>query len=326
MKRTHIWLLAVVLMVFALASFIGAGRIAPFRGPTVAFVPEAAQAVAVLACAPGTMEYRPGARVPRWKGIVCWSGSESLQALREGKADFALMDPATAITAYLDKKDIVVLTNTAWSGTVLMGRANDGLMWVRDLDYRTVSIPAAGETQDVLLRYQMALHGLRPTDRQGHVTIEVDPVVEILKRFRDGTVDAACLPEPWGSSLQKTTGGVVLAGSGEMFHQGMYPSALLVARKDKIMRDPEWARRVAREAGALADAMNRDRQAIAPFLARQLQALTQEELSSSILEMSMKRCRYGAKVTIRDLRLFSRMMTAARHEENMPSLDGILWE
>ena len=54
-----------------------------------------------------------------------------------------------------------------------------------------------------------------------------------------GQIDAAVVPEPWGSTIEKNGNARVILDYDELFLHGDYPSALVVASNDFIETHPD---------------------------------------------------------------------------------------
>lgn len=261
------------------------------------------------------------------QGKAFGAGPSIVEALRAGALDAAVIGSGPAINAYWRGRDIVVLTNLVNGGSALVVRSGSGVSSVKDLAGRKVAVPQTGNTQDVLLRYQMADIGLRATDRGGEVSVQTIESANVLSLFRRGQLDAACVSEPWVSQLEREAGATVLLGPRELFNNGGYSAALLVARKDFVAKHPAAVRALVKATDSLTTKIAADPVAFAPALTADIRKASGRQIPERDIRRALTRCRFTSEMDSRSLRMFANLVEVAGYKKDLTaSLDGILWK
>jgi NitT/TauT family transport system substrate-binding protein len=179
----------------------------------------------------------------------------------------------------------------------------------------------------VLLRYQLADNGLRSTEDGGTVTVQTIENANLLPLFQRGQLDAACLPEPWASRLEREAGATVVLGSAQLFNGGQYSAALLVARKDFVTQHPEEARALARATDAITERIAKNPQAVAGRLASEIHRVSGKTVPEEDIRHALARCRFTNRIRQHDLSVFANLVEVAGYKKDpAASLDGILWK
>lgn len=94
-----------------------------------------------------------------------------------------------------------------------------------------------GNTQHLCLLNLLTEYGLSASD----VTITASSNADIVNLIDSGRVDAAVVPEPWGTTMEKTGTAKVISNYNELFLKGDYPSALVIASNDFLKDHPDLA-------------------------------------------------------------------------------------
>ena len=71
------------------------------------------------------------------------------------------------------------------------------------------------------------------------MTVNASSNADILNLMDNGSVDAALVPEPWGTTIENTGNAQVLLNDKEVFLDGNYPTAVVVASTDFIEEHPQ---------------------------------------------------------------------------------------
>jgi NitT/TauT family transport system substrate-binding protein len=314
----------------ALAGCSGGKAPAPKAGGTVVrlgYMPNVTHAAAIIGLSDAKGSYSETLPEASVEGKLFNAGPSIIEALRAGALDAAFIGPGPAINAYWRGGDIVILTNAVNGGSVLLARAGSDIKTVKDLAGKTVSVPQIGNTQDVLLRFQMADNGLRSSEDGGSVRVQPMENANILPLFQRDQLDAACVPEPWGSRLERQAGARVLLGSAQLFNDGNYSAALLVARKDFVTAHPEAVRALVRATDDITKRIAKDPQSIAPLLNREIQRVSGKAVPEEDIRRSLHRCRFTPDISRHEISVFANLVEVAGYKKDAAaSLDGIQWK
>lgn len=148
----------------------------------------------------------------KWKSFQ--AGPAEVEALFAGELDMGLIGPGPAISANVKSMgDFVVLSGAANGGATLVAGSDSGIESIADLDGKKVAIPQLGNTQHLMLLNLLAKNELKVTTSGGTVELVAAANADLANLFEQGQIDAALVPEPWGSilmsdgSVKKVTNG-----------------------------------------------------------------------------------------------------------------------
>jgi NitT/TauT family transport system substrate-binding protein len=209
----------------------------------LAYFPNVTHAPAVVGVARGDFQAAVGAGV-RIEPKVFNAGPEAMEALLAKEIDLAYVGPGPAINAYLKSngRALRILAGACSGGAALVARREVALSRVADLDGKTVAVPQLGGTQDISLRRSLAQEGLRSQESGGTVRILFVKNPDILALFLRGQVDAAWVPEPWGSRLIHEARARLVIDERDLWPGGRFATTVLVGRKAFLDAHPDLAR------------------------------------------------------------------------------------
>lgn len=182
----------------------------------------------------------------KWKDTceVSWTafnaGPEETEALFAGEIDLGYIGPVPAVSANTKSHgEVQVIANATNAGAVLLSRKDAGIKDVKDLAGKTIAVPQLGNTQHLCLLNILAENDLKTVDEGGDITISASANADIVNLFDAGSIDAAIVPEPWGTTIEKAGNAEVLLDYNEIFLDGDYPTAVVVANKDFMDAHPD---------------------------------------------------------------------------------------
>jgi NitT/TauT family transport system substrate-binding protein len=161
---------------------------------------------------------------------VMTAGPEAMTALLAGSLDACFTGPIPAASAFLRSRGRALrcVSGVCEGGAVFVVREGAGIRAAADLRGRRVATPQLGNTQDVALRRYLRTQGLADTMVGGDVTVVNTANSNILSLFRQGRLDAAWVPEPWGARLL-ASGGRLLIDERDLWPGRAFATTLLVA-------------------------------------------------------------------------------------------------
>lgn len=182
----------------------------------------------------------------RWKDTcnVSWTsfnaGPAEMEAIFAGEIDLGYIGPVPALSANVKSNgDVKIISNTTNAGAVLLIRKDSNIQSVKDLAGKKIAVPQLGNTQHLCLLHLLSENGLKTTDKGGDVTVNASSNADILNLMDNGSVDAAVVPEPWGTTIEKNGNAEILLDYDELFLEGEYPTAVVVASQDFIDAHPD---------------------------------------------------------------------------------------
>lgn len=244
-------------------------------------------AQALLMKADGSLEKSLGEDVS-----VTWTafnaGPAEVEALFAGDIDIGYIGPVPAISANVKSKgDVSVLAGATKAGSVLVKRKGSDIESVADLAGKNVAIPQIGNTQHLILLALLSENGLKPVSEGGDVNVTAVANADVANVMERGDIDAALVPEPWGTTLLAEDAELVL-DEKQVFADGAYDVAVVVVRNefmeenkdivDTFMKEHENATMVISEGGEALDTINKE-----------LDEATGKSLSKEVIEEAFSR-------------------------------------
>jgi len=168
------------------------------------------------------------------------AGPSQIEAMFAGAVDIGYIGPVPAISGYIQSGgDLFVIAGASNGGSAMVARNDSGIRSAGDLDGKTVAIPQFGNTQHFSLLALLTANGLRPTAHGGTVNVVQSSNADIINLMNRGNIDAALVPEPWGSILEINHGGRVVLDYDQVDPNGIPCTAVVIVRKDFYDAHPE---------------------------------------------------------------------------------------
>lgn len=182
----------------------------------------------------------------RWKDTceVKWksfnAGPAEIEAVFAGEIDLGYIGPVPALSANAKSGgEVKIISNVTNAGAVLLKRKGAGINSVKDLAGKKVAVPQLGNTQHLCLLNILSENGLKTTDKGGDVTVSASSNADIVNLIDNNSVDAALVPEPWGTTIEKNGNAEILLDYDEILAEGNYPTAVVIANGDFMEEHPE---------------------------------------------------------------------------------------
>ncbi|HEY3001840.1 MAG TPA: ABC transporter substrate-binding protein [Kribbellaceae bacterium] len=207
------------------------------------------------------------------------AGPEAVGALLGGSLDATFIGSGPAINAYAksDGEAVRLVAGATTGGAQLVARP--GITKAADLVGKTVVTPQLGNTQDVALKKWLAGQGLT-----GKVEVTNLENAQTLDAFKQGTVDAAWLPEPWSSRLVLDAGAKVLVDETSLWPGGKFPTTVLIVRTQFLQEHPQTVRALLKGLIAATDFANADEAAAKEAVNNRLKELTGKQLEPAVID------------------------------------------
>jgi NitT/TauT family transport system substrate-binding protein len=252
------------------------------------------------------------------------AGPEAVTAMLAGSLDASYLGSGPVIAAASrapDQLRIVAGANDA--GAILIARAGAGIRSVADLDGRSVAFPGYGNTQDLALRLVLREAGLESTDRGGTVRLVKIRNADVATSLQRGQLDAAMVPEPWGTLLIAAGDAELILDADEILG-GDYPSTVLVVTERLAAERPEMVRDlVAANCEAVALVARRPELVVGVFQAV-IRGVQGRAPSRASLERSVARLRPTTRVDRRGIDLMIGSAAEAGYLEEEVGADDLL--
>ncbi|UKS25128.1 ABC transporter substrate-binding protein [Paenibacillus sp. HWE-109] len=234
--RKRIWVLTLIVVAAALLGACGekltsSGKAAVVR---VGVFKNVTHAAAYIALEKGYFAREWGNDV-KIEVTAFDNGSDLSIAMATGDIDVGFVGPGPATTFFLKSANYRVVSGSNNGGAVLVARNGSGINSVKDLVDKTIAIPAKGNTNEISLRLLLKQEGVSLGRAADNAHLIVRSPSDALVSFRQQEIDAALVPEPWGTQIEKAgLGKVVVDWKAIPPNNGDYPTVIMVA-SDKFI-------------------------------------------------------------------------------------------
>ena len=169
------------------------------------------------------------------------AGPAAVEALFANRIDVAYVGPNPAINGYIksDGQGLKIIAGVSSGGAVFVIRNDSGITGVHDFAGKKFASPQLGNTQDVALRSYLLKNGYKTTENGGSITILPAKTSDIVTMMSKKDIDGAWVPEPWGTILVKQANGKIFLDERDLWPNGKFATALIVARTDYLKSHPD---------------------------------------------------------------------------------------
>lgn len=289
----------------------------------VGFFPNITHAQALVGQANGDFQKAIGD-----KNKIIWkqfnAGPAEVEALFSGDLDIAFIGPGPAINAFVKSKGDVQIISGATTGGALLVTGSEVIAGrVAELSGKKVAVPQFGNTQDLTLRKLLADNGLKDTTKGGTVSIVQASNSDIVTLLANKQIDAALVPEPWGSQLIKKDGAKVLLDSKELFNGESYATAVVVVRTEFLKAHPDLVKSFVKAEVDVTKYINSNLKAAKKIINDEINTLTNKSLSSEILDNSFERIIVTSNPEIDSINNFAELSVETGFLKSKPELKNL---
>lgn len=236
------------------------------------------------------------------------AGPAEVEAMFAGEIDIGYIGPVPAISAYVKSGgDVQIIANASNAGAVLLKRIGTTIEAVSDLDGKVVAIPQLGNTQHLNLLYLLSENGLKPKSDGG--TVEIVPVAnaDVATMMDQGNLDAALVPEPWGSILEKQGSAQVVLDYDEIMLDGDYPVAVVIVNKDFAEAHPDAVEKFLEAHSEAEKFINGQQAEAAVIMNRQIEDATGKALADDVISSALSKLSYTSHINSEAIEQFSNL-------------------
>ncbi len=225
---------------------------------------------------------------------VTWTtftaGSSEVEALFAGEIDIGYIGPVPAVNGNVKSHgDLTVIAGAADAGAVMVKAAGSDITDVASLDGKTVAIPQIGNTQHLCLLALLSENGLAPVSEGGTVEVVAVDNSNLRNMFDQGNVDAALVPEPWGTILTAADNVDLMLDYEDIYLNGDYPVALVVVRNEFLEEHPDAVEAFLKAHAAVTEEINTDLDGTADAMIEEIDKLTGGSFDKDIVLSAFSR-------------------------------------
>jgi NitT/TauT family transport system substrate-binding protein len=213
---------------------------APVTEVRLGFFPNVTHAQAVLGVVSG--DFAKAVAPAKFTPQQFNAGPGLIEALNNHLIDVGYVGPGPVINAFARShgEGIRVVSGAADNGVLIVARKDSGITKMTDLKGRKIATPQHGNTQDIAARHYL-------TDVLGQTNSDnVLPVnnAEQFSLMQRGDIDAAWVPEPWGSLLIAQTGAVLVGEEKDLWPDKQFALTVIVTTPDFLANHPDVVRKL----------------------------------------------------------------------------------
>lgn len=251
-------------------------------------------------------------------------GNAFMDALNSGNLDIGYVGPGPAINRFMQGNDVVILASAANGATLIVARKDSGIEKIEDLAGKSFCSPGIGCTHDVQLEKMLSDIGLKSNRIGGTVAHQKQNPANVQALFESKQMDAAAVPEPWGTYLVETTGAKVLAEWDQVAWGETLPSVVLVSTKAFVKENPELVKKFLKGHQESIDFVNNNKDESIKAINEKLYELTQKKMPEDILAKSWDRMNFTSEVHTDALQQWANASYDLKFIKQQPKLDGLV--
>ena len=259
------------------------------------FMPNVTHATALVGIEKNIFQEELGKNI-QFKPIHFVVGNSIIDAFITGQIDIAYVGPGPFINALYRKVPINLLANATNGGSLIVGALHATLL----RDGMRIAVPQYGNTQDLLLRVYLEKNNLL-----NKVKILAIPPQDTGTAFFTMSIDAACLPEPWGTILIEKKVCNLLADEKSLLNNGSYPVTVLVVNKRYAKENPDLVDKFLRAHKKTTLLLNENPKQSIDIVTETISRISEKQIDKDVIEKSFKRCVFKDKLDLQILKEFA---------------------
>ena len=247
------------------------------------------------------------------------AGPAEVEAMFAGAIDLGYIGPVPAVNANVKSYgDFQILCGATDGGSVLVTREGFELTDLSQLSGRTVAIPQLGNTQHLTLLNLLSENGLSPVSEGGDVEVVATSNADIMNLIDQGSIDAALVPEPWGSTILHQTGANLALDYDEIWRGGEYSTAVVIVNKDYLEDHPDVVRAFLEAHIEATEFINENLDEAIGIANRQMEEVTGKAFEEEILKEAYSRLIITEEISKDSIRDFAQISRAERFIFELP--------
>lgn len=326
MKRKILAVIVMLVSVFAICTGCSGNQSAE-GGKTkvrVAYFPNITHTQALVMKNQGTLEKTLGEEANvTWKAFN--AGPAEVEAIFAGEIDLGYIGPVPAVSANVKSNgDVSIIAGATNGGAVLVSRKDISISSVSELSGLKVAIPQLGNTQHLSLLHLLSENNLKTTTNGGDVEIIAAANADIKTMMDSGQIDAALVPEPWGSILQNDIGANIVLDYKDIWRDGDYSTAVVIVNNDFAKKHPEMVEKFLQAHKDATVYINENLEEAKQIVNKEIQAATEKTFDQSILDSAFNRLIISETIPEESIWDFANLSKEEGFIEKLPSEDTFI--
>jgi NitT/TauT family transport system substrate-binding protein len=290
----------------------------------VAYFPNITHAQALVMKADGMLEETLGDNYE-----VTWTsfnaGPAEVEAFFADEIDIGYMGAVPAINAYIKSGgDLSIIAGATSQGGVLVTRKDLVLNNLSELDGLTIAIPQLGNTQHLLLLRLIDEASLEITANGGTVNVVAVANSDIKTLMDQGQIDAALVPEPWGSILQSDIKANIFLDYDSIWPDVEYPATVIVVSKKFIAEHEDIVKTFITINSNITDKINSNLKASISIINNEIENVTSKKLEDQILNKAFQRVILEDEISMNAIEAFAEISMKEGFIDEIPD-SGLIY-
>jgi NitT/TauT family transport system substrate-binding protein len=230
------------------------------------------------------------------------AGPSVIEAIYANRLDVAYIGPAPAINGFIRSRgeEVRVIAGAVENGVLIVANKKRNIPSLEALRGKTIAVPQIGNTQDISAR-AFVIETLKTRLKDNGGDTQVIPVAnpDIETLMSKDQLDAAWVPEPWGSRLVAAGLGTVIAHERDLWPDKHFSLTCVIARRKFLEESPELVQRFLEAHVALTRELQADRQQHAHTINEQLKRLTGKALADEVIAGALGNVEFSVEPDVR---------------------------
>ena len=250
------------------------------------------------------------------------AGPSLVEALFAGEIDVGYVGPGPAISAHVKSKGnaIKVIAGAAANGVLIVARKDAGIATLAELKDKKIATPQHGNTQDIAARHYL-LRDLKQSDVSNVLAVTNAEQAALMARRQ---IDAAWVPEPWGSRLIIENGAKLLAEEKDLWPNKEFNLTVVVTTPEFLKAHPDIIEKLLAAHAKLTAQLAANPTAMAPQLEEAIARLTGKKLPAGVIESSLKYVKFTDQPLEQTLATMGQWTYELRMLPQPPNLQGLV--
>jgi NitT/TauT family transport system substrate-binding protein len=292
MKHLLRWVLASTFICLTAAcdrqGSAGTGQARPLAEVRLGYFPNVTHAQAVLGVTSGDFARAVGP--VKFTPQQFNAGPSLIEALFAGQIDVGYVGPGPVINAFARShgQGIRVISGAAANGVLIVARKDSGIQSLTDLKGKKIATPQHGNTQDIAARHYLTAV-LGQTDTANVLPITNPDQFEMMRR---GQIDAAWVPEPWGSLLISQAGATLVGQEKDLWPEKEFSLTVIVTTPDFLAAHGDVVQKLLNVNRDWTRQLNDNPADCSPKLEAGLAQLTGKQLPAGVVADSLSHVKF----------------------------------
>lgn len=262
------------------------------------------------------------------KCSVTWisfnAGPAEIEAIFAGEIDLGYIGPVPALSANVKSDgDVRIISNATNAGAVFLKRKDSGIESLADLAGKKIAVPQIGNTQHLCLLNILSAQGLKDLAAGGNVMISASSNADILNLIDNGSVDAALVPEPWGTMIENNGNAEILLDYNQVFLEGDYPTAVVVVSRDFLEAHPELVEDFLEAHEEATLYINENPEEARAIVNQEIKVVTGKAIEEEVLKSAFMRMAVDTKLNIDAIMKFAEISADEGFIDRVPEEEDV---